>query len=439
MEDIKNQAEIALLGAVILEPEIIHNIYLEPKHFTDKRNKQVYDIMKGLAKEGMTIDPLTMMSKVNNNTELLRYIAYLSGSSPSAKNYKAYEKIVLEQHEKNRIREAAKMFTETQADEDLDTLINATKNMRTQALLDSTSLKEDMLDIYDSLYQDRGELNGAESYGYHEVDKLTGGIKAGELIVMAGRPSMGKTAFAINVGLNIAEKSYNQKQLHGKNKIHSAHVSIFSLEMPRKQLLQRIISNLGNLNGYKWQDPYRFFTAKEKNDTVQIQGFLSSMPLTIDDNSEITLSQIEEKIKAVKENHQPAKHILIIDYLGQMPRPNRNRPDIEIGDITTGLKRLAKKHAVAIILLSQLSRAVEQRQDKHPTLSDLRDSGSIEQDADVVMLLYREDYYDRNTDDGGTVEIMIAKNRNGSTGTIKLVFMKEYSKFIQIRALKKAR
>lgn len=437
MNRIKEQAEEALLGAVILEPDIIHNINLGKEHFTDKRNKQMYSIMKDLAANDMTIDPLTMMNKVNNNTELLRYVAHLSGVSPSAKNYKAYEKMILEHHEKNMIKKAAETFVETEAEEDLEQLISTTKNMRRHLISDESSVKEDMLDIYDSLYQDRGELNGAESYGYSEVDKITGGIKSGELIVIAGRPSMGKTAFAINVGINIAEKAYNDK-LNNKTS-DQTHVSIFSLEMPRKQLLQRIISNVGNLDGYKWQDPYRYFTEQEKNKAVQIQGFLSSMPLIIDDNSETTLSHIENKIKTVQEEQRLSKQVIIIDYLGQMPRPNKNRPDIEIGDITTGLKRLAKKYEVAVILLSQLSRAVEQRQDKHPMLSDLRDSGSIEQDADVVMLLYREDYYDRNAENSGTVEIIVAKNRNGSSGTIKLVFVKEYSKFLSVKILRETK
>lgn len=423
----KYEAEIAVLGAIFLQPDLIHVTTLLPVHFSDPRNKQLYRVMHQLREEGISIDVITMYSKLTN-PEAVVYMTNLAGSCPSAANFMYYEKIVVEEYEKQIVLHAAEQYMKHQDENTFDTLVEVSREITSYHVEESTSQKDDMLDIYNSMFEDKGPLNGELSSGYPAIDYMTNGVKATDLIVIAGRPSMGKTAFAVNIALNIAEKASKDK----KNQVSDGlqQVDIFSIEMPRKALLQRIISNMGNIGGEHWRDAYRI-PADVKNRIVQVQGVLGGLDLYIEDKSNVGVRDIERRIKEVHATGKVDKHVIVIDYLGLMDLDMKLRHDLAIAQITKGLKLLCKKYNVTIILLSQLSRGVETRQDKRPMLSDLRDSGSIEQDADVVMLLYREDYYDREAEDG-LVEIIVAKNRNGAVGTVQLAFVKEHSKFVNL-------
>ncbi|PNP94784.1 hypothetical protein BMT55_00050 [Listeria newyorkensis] len=423
----KYEAEVAVLGAIFLQPDLIHVTNLLPEHFTDPRNKQLYRVMHQLRSDGVAIDVITMYSRLTN-PEAIVYMTNLAGSCPTAANYAYYEKIVLEEYEKQVVLLAAQQYIAQKDEQTFDKLVKVSREITSYHVEETTSQKDDMLDIYNSMFEDKGPLNGELSSGYPSIDYMTSGVKATDLIVIAGRPSMGKTAFAVNVALNIAKQAYKDKKNGEVEGLQQ--VDIFSIEMPRKALLQRIISNMGNIAGEYWRDTYRI-PADIKNSIVQVQGVLGGLDLYIEDKSNVGVRDIERRIKEVQATGKVDKHVIVIDYLGLMDLDMKLRHDLAIAQITKGLKLLCKKYNVTIILLSQLSRGVETRQDKRPMLSDLRDSGSIEQDADVVMLLYRDDYYDREADEG-LVEIIIAKNRNGAAGTVQLAFVKEYSKFVNL-------
>ncbi|KGL45029.1 hypothetical protein EP56_05580 [Listeriaceae bacterium FSL A5-0209] len=423
----KQEAEVAVLGAIFLQPDLIHVTNLLPEHFTDKRNRQLYSVMQELRSDGIAIDVITMYSKLTN-PEAVVYMTSLSGSCPSAANYAYYEKIVLEEYEKQVLLLAAQQYIAQKDEQAFDKLVEVSQGITSYHVEETTSQKDDMLAIYNSMFEDNGPLNGELSSGYPSIDYMTSGVKASDLVVIAGRPSMGKTAFAVNIAINIAKQASEDKKKQASEGLQQ--VDIFSIEMPRKALLQRIISNMGNIASEHWRDTYRI-PADIKNSIVQVQGVLGGLNLHIEDNSNVGVRDVERRIKEVRATGKVDKHVIVIDYLGLMDLDMKLRHDLAIAQITKGLKLLCKKYNVTILLLSQLSRGVETRQDKRPMLSDLRDSGSIEQDADVVMLLYREDYYDREADDG-LVEIIIAKNRNGAVGTVQLAFVKEYSKFVNL-------
>ncbi|KGL44094.1 replicative DNA helicase [Listeria newyorkensis] len=425
---VKIEAETSVLGAVFLQPDLIHSIALLPEHFTDAKNRQLYTVMQALKNEGIVIDPVTMFSKLTN-AEALKYMTDLAGSCPTAAHYQYYEKIVLDEYEKMIVMQAAKKFIETKDEQSMGELVEKAREVRSYDVKDQTTQNEDMLEIYNSMYEYQGPLNGELSSGYPALDNVVGGMKASDLIIIAGRPSMGKTAFAVNVAINIAKNAAADKKVNPTGGLKQ--VDVFSLEMPRKSLLQRMISSIGNVRSEVWHDPYHVLDTVKGN-IIQAQGVISGLDLHIDDNSSVGVSDIERRIREVRASNKVSKHVIVIDYLGLMKLPEKERHDLSIGKLTGGLKLLCKKYNVTIILLSQLSRGVEQRQDKRPMLSDLRDSGSIEQDADVVMLLYRDDYYNRDTDAEGLVEVIVAKNRNGAIGTVQLAFVKEHSKFLNL-------
>ncbi|MCY9151042.1 DnaB helicase C-terminal domain-containing protein [Bacillus haynesii] len=246
------------------------------------------------------------------------------------------------------------------------------------------------------------------------------GWQDGDLIVLAARPSMGKTAFALHMGKSNCEKG--------------GVTDIFSLEMPDKQLTHRLLSNLGNIEGSKWKNPRKFFSDHDYRNATKAIGEYEKWNINIHDQPAQTLADIRSKIrKTKKENPDNKKHLVIIDYLQLIRAIGKyERRDLEVGSITAELKEMARAFKIPIILLSQLSRAVEQRQDKRPMMSDLRESGSIEQDADVVMFLYRDDYYNKNSELKNIIEIDLAKQRNGPTGIIQASFIKEYGRFINL-------
>jgi len=263
------------------------------------------------------------------------------------------------------------------------------------------------------LYESKGGLTGISS-GFKDLDTLTAGLQKSDLILVAARPSMGKTAFTLNIASYVG--------LHG----HS--VAFFSLEMSKEQLMQRMLCSEGGI------DASRLRTGQldegEWNHLVETADKLSRAPIYIDDTAGITVMDLRSKARRLKAEH--GLDLIIIDYLQLMqgrPSKNSDNRQQEISEISRSLKALARELDVPVIALSQLSRSVESRQVKKPMLSDLRESGSLEQDADIVMFLYREDYYDKDTENKNITEIIVAKHRNGPVDSISLFFQKEFTKF----------
>jgi replicative DNA helicase len=268
------------------------------------------------------------------------------------------------------------------------------------------------------LHLSKGELTGVSS-GFKELDRMTAGLQPGDLIVVAGRPSMGKTTFALNIAENAA---------FGKK---ATPVAVFSMEMSREQLAFRMISSLGRVN----QGHLRTgnFGDEEWSRINGAINMMKSAPIYIDDTGALTPTEVRARARRLKREH--GLGLVVIDYLQlmQVPGTKENRAT-EISEISRSLKALAKELSVPVIALSQLNRSVEQRQDKKPVMSDLRESGAIEQDADVIMMIYREEVYDKNTTRKGIAEVIITKQRNGPVGEISLNFQGEFTKFADLES-----
>jgi replicative DNA helicase len=269
---------------------------------------------------------------------------------------------------------------------------------------------------------DHGEISGAPT-GFSDLDKLTSGLQRQDLVIVGGRPSMGKTAFSVGACLNYAE-----------DKVHGGPVAMFSLEMRNHALALRMISNVAHIEGQSMFNPINSFTDEEWSRSTNAFGQLGNLRMHMFDDPGINIAFIRNKLRLMQRLY-PGQHVVVmIDYLQLIqgdPKHKGNRTQ-EISDISRSLKRLAREMDMTIIALAQLSRGVESRQDKRPMLSDLRESGQLEQDADVIAFLYRDDYYDKESESKNLVEIIVAKQRNGPVGTVSLAFVKEFSKFVNI-------
>jgi len=415
------EAENMVLGAVFLEPELIDEIILEPEHMNHMKNRLILKAMKELQSENVGIDTATVANKLGSNLENaggISYITSLAVSCPSTANIASYQNIVLEQYKTRKLVEAAANFLNNKTDQAADDMYRVYVEMQEVGLKKERSKRETLIEIYNEMNEDHGELTGIDT-GFKDLNDMTGGLNGGDLIIVAARPSMGKTAFALNLAMKCCATG--------------GVADVFSLEMPEKQLTQRMLSAIGNIHGAKWRNPYRTFSDDDRDRAIKAIGIYDKWLMNIHDESTQTVAEIRAAVRKTQRKHPDQKHIVVIDYLQLITTLGKfDRHDLAIGSITRELKQMARQFDVPVVLLSQLSRGVEQRQDKHPMMSDLRDSGSIEQDADMIMFLYREDYYDRDTDAKNIVEINIAKQRNGPVGTVQLAFMKEYSKFLPL-------
>ncbi len=355
----------------------------------------------------------------------LRYLAQLADTTPTAANIVAYADIV---RERSLLRALIKTATEIAQKafapdgRDAADLIDeaeravfqisesATRGRR--ATVPITEILRHAVDRIDELFQRDEPITGVSS-GFAEIDDMTSGLQPSDLIIVAGRPSMGKTAFA----LNIAQHAAVTEKLP---------VAVFSMEMPSEQLAMRLLSSLGRIDSHKVR------TGKLGDDDwprlTHAVGVLNEVPLYIDDTPALTPGDLRARCRRVARNH--GLGLIVIDYLQLMhiPGTTENRAT-EISEISRSLKALAKELRVPVLALSQLNRSLEQRSDKRPMLSDLRESGAIEQDADVIMFIYRDDVYNNETADTGIAEIIIGKQRNGPVGVRKLRFFREYTRF----------
>ncbi len=415
------EAESMILGAVFLEPDIIHEIILEPDHFYSVKNKLIFKAIRELVARNIKTDISVVAEQLKDSLESAGGISYLTEiavACPSTENIDAYQTIVLEKYKMRTLIANAANFLNERSDEAADHFYKTYVEMQELGVRNGNSKQDVLMEIHSDMIEDKGEMTGIDT-GFTDLNNMTGGLSGGDLIIVAARPSMGKTAFALNLAKRCCEKG--------------GVADIFSLEMPEKQLTQRILSSMMNIEGAKWRNPYRMFNDEDRKKATSAIGKYSNWYINIHDSSQQTIADIRARVRKTQREHPDKNHIVVIDYLQLITHVGKfDRHDLAIGDITRQLKQMARQFDVPVVLLSQLSRAVEQRQDKRPMMSDLRDSGSIEQDADLIMFLYREDYYDRESKNKNVVEINLAKQRNGPVGTIQLAFVKEYSQFVNL-------
>ncbi|MEC1562520.1 replicative DNA helicase [Bacillus haynesii] len=416
------EAEQALLGCILVESDLIKELSLQPEHFSETRHQVIFKAMREVEKLGKSVDMVTTVTKLGDSVEQvggLQYLTDLGSAVASTANFLAYQTLIYEAYRLREMKKIAIEFANTPTDDGITELYKRAMELQ-EIGIEKTRTKQDVLmEIYNDMHEEKEDITGINT-GLIDLNAMTGGWQDGDLIVLAARPSMGKTAFALHMGKSNCEKG--------------GVTDIFSLEMPDKQLTHRLLSNLGNIEGSKWKNPRKFFSDHDYENATKAIGEYEKWNINIHDQPAQTLADIRSKIrKTKKENPDNQKHLVIIDYLQLIRAIGKyERRDLEVGSITAELKEMARAFKIPIILLSQLSRAVEQRQDKRPMMSDLRESGSIEQDADVVAFLYRDDYYNKNSELKNIIEIDLAKQRNGPTGMIQASFIKEYGRFINL-------
>jgi replicative DNA helicase len=421
------EAEQSVIGSILLEGDLIKDCVLQSYHFHIIENKRIFWAMKKLDEKGKPIDIVTLVELIEKSMDKVGGVAYmmqLAESVPTTRNFKFYESLVLENWRKRKSLQLANDFKKQLLEEDpheaIQTVISELMKMEeAESAEDDGGIKEELYQLYDQLSTQTDEMTGIQT-GFDDLNKLTGGLQESDLIIIGARPSMGKTAFALNVAYNAAEQGDIP--------------CIFSLEMPKKQLLKRLISIAGNIDAQKMKNASEDFTDHDWKKLSQALGILNNLDLHIFDKPSVTVNYIWSKVRKVKRENPGKKLLVMIDYL-QLIMGNAsykgNRLQ-EISDISRTLKAMARELEVNVVALSQLSRGVEQRQDKRPMMSDLRESGQIEQDADVIGFLYRDEYYYKDSELKGITELIVSKHRNGPTGTVKLGFIKEYGKFINL-------
>ncbi|MGG1880152.1 replicative DNA helicase [Paenibacillus cisolokensis] len=427
-------AECSVIGAILLQPDVYeHAESLEAQAFYRKENEIIFRRIAELAEEGEPIDMVTLATRLQNNGELediggVSYLSKLAHAVPTAANVESYVAAVKEKHTlREIIRSAQSQIAAAAAGGDIQALVAEMQSAATK-LTDRAAPKQDFKRIRDVLVDViESTENKAEVYktgkvtgistGYRDLDSILGGLQRSDLIIVAARPSVGKTAFALNIAQNVAIRAEDP-------------VAIFSLEMSAPQLVTRMVSAEGNLEASKLR--IGDMGPEDWAKMADAAGILGGANIVIDDSPGITVHDIRAKCRRLKK--QEGLGLIVIDYLQLIASSGRGRgPENrqqEVSEISRTLKHLARELDVPVIALSQLSRGVEQRQDKRPMMSDLRESGSIEQDADIVAFLYRDDYYNAETEKKNIIEIIIAKQRNGPVGTVELVFLKQFNKFV---------
>ncbi|MDF2723876.1 MAG: dnaC [Paenibacillus sp.] len=427
------EAEQAVLGAILLDSDALITVMerVGSDDFYRTSHQHIFGAMLELATQNEPIDLITLTARLQDNQQLepiggISYLSQLANAVPTAANVDYYAQIVEEKSMLRRlIRTATQIVSDSYAGEDDvgGLLGDAEKRILEISQRQSGSgfiaIRDVLMEVFDKvefLFNHKGGVSGIPS-GFPDLDKMTSGFQRSDLIIVAARPSVGKTAFALNIAQNVGVRAKET-------------VAIFSLEMGAAQLVQRMICAEANV------DATRMRTGQLENDDweklTMAMGTLSEANIYIDDSPSVTVADIRAKCRRLKQ--EKGLGLIAIDYLQLISgrgKSGENRQQ-EVSEISRTLKQIARELSVPVIALSQLSRGVEQRQDKRPMMSDLRESGSIEQDADIVAFLYRDDYYDKESEKKNIIEIIIAKQRNGPVGTVELAFLKNYNKFVSL-------
>lgn len=429
------EAEKSVLGSMILDEEAIGIAVeiLDETWFYEEPHQLLYRAITELYGSRRKVDFLTLTNKLEHDGLLNQigghsYISTIIDSVPTSANIEHYANIVKEKGVlRALIRNATQIISDCYATKgEVEDVVDGAERLifevadlkQKQKTVHIKDLVKTSIEKLDMLYQRKEHLTGLAT-GFTEIDKMTSGLQKADLIIVAARPSMGKTAFAISIGERVALD-------------YKKPVAIFSLEMSKEQLVQRMICSQARVDAHKVRSG--FLSPSDWPKITKAAGQLSAAPIFIDDTPAISVLELRAKARRLKANHDI--QLVILDYI-QLMRSTSKRVESrqqEISEISRSLKALARELEVPVIALSQLSRAVEQRQDHRPQLSDLRESGAIEQDADVVFLLMREEYYNPTEENRGIAEALLAKQRNGPVGNVKLHFAKEFVRFENLHA-----
>ncbi|MEQ3445824.1 replicative DNA helicase [Enterococcus cecorum] len=436
------EAEQAVLGAIFLDAEALVEAMaqIEPQDFYRRAHQIIFRSMIALNDRNENIDIITLKSQIESENTLedvggISYLTELSQVTPTASGVAHYAKIVKDKSTLRELIQAATKIVkegysqEGSVEEIVEAaekgILNVSEKRNSTGFQAIADVLNSTMEHIDMLSQQNEEITGLPT-GYPELDKMTAGLQPEELIILAARPAVGKTAFALNIAQNIGTRT-------------DRSVAIFSLEMGAESLVNRMLCAEGTIEAGHLRTGQ--LTEQEWHNLIMAMGSLSNTSIFIDDTPGIKVSEIRARCRRLAQE-KGNLGLILIDYLQLIEGSGRESRQQEVSEISRQLKKLAKELKVPVIALSQLSRSVEQRQDKRPVLSDIRESGSIEQDADIVAFLYREDYYqrqgteeDKNEEEqavNDVIEVIIEKNRSGARGTVELLFKKEYNKFASI-------
>jgi len=425
------EAEQAVLGSILLKDKSFSTVLeiIGPGDFYKDGHKVIFEALIDLFERNEPQDLLTLSNHLSDQNRLddiggIAYLTNLTSIVPVTANIASYAKII---RQKSILRQLIQVNTDIasrcfEEQGDIDALVDQAE----QAIFDIAGAKSSQhfvavkhivpkaFETVENLFKRKEMITGVPT-GYYDIDRMTAGLQPSDLVILAARPSMGKTAFAMNIAQHAAL-------------IEKVGVAIFSLEMSKEQLVMRLLSSVGKI------DSQRIRTGRLHNEDwpklTRAVGMLSEAPIYIDDTPAISVLEMRAKVRRLAAQHDIG--MIIVDYLQLMQgRSNTENRTQEISDISRSLKALAKEHHIPVLALSQLNRSLESRTDKRPMMADLRESGAIEQDADVICFIYRDEVYNKAEDNPnrGTAEIIIGKQRNGPTGVVKLTFIKEFTMF----------
>ncbi|MBC7565149.1 replicative DNA helicase [Candidatus Saccharibacteria bacterium] len=426
-------AEMSLLGAVLIDEETLADIseHVKANDFYDRRHGLIYDAMMRLYEKHKPVDLLTLTEelKKKNDIETIggsAYLTELTNYVPTAAHAEAYAELVGQKAIRRRLIKASGEISEMGFDEETSTeellaqaeaqLFSVSDQSLKQDLVSIESILTDSFDRMEELHRNKGQLRGVRT-GYRDLDNMTAGLQRSDLIILAARPAMGKTTLVTNLAYNVAT-------------IAKQPVLFFSLEMSKEQLVDRMLADASGVDA--WNIRTGNLSDDDFGKLSDAMGEMAEAPIYIDDTPGVSV--LEMRTKARRAAHEQPLGLIIIDYLQLMQGSGRdggNRVQ-EVSEISRGLKLLARELNVPVIALSQLSRSVESRSPQIPQLADLRESGSIEQDADIVMFIYREAYYNPETERDNITDLIIAKHRNGPTGKVELYFHPERLRFMSL-------
>ena len=425
------EAEESILGGILLDPKALSKISdsLIPEAFYVKTHQDIYRAALALQEKKKPTDLMTVSSWLQDNHLLdeiggMPRLIQLIDRTVSAANIDRYAELVMEKYMRRQLISTSGEIIELARDTTLDLenifdeseqkIFRLTQKRPQDGLI---FLGDTLIETFNKIEQmhETTTLPGIETQ-FYDLDAMTSGLQPSDLIIIAGRPSMGKTSFALNIAYNIAQQNLP--------------VAVFSLEMSKEQLTQRLLSSETHI------ESTRIRSARlSQNDLEKVFNGLDKLlrlPIYIDDTPNLTVGQMRSQVRRLQTEKKGQIGLVLIDYLQLMGEGGDNRVQ-ELSKITRSLKALAREINAPVIALSQLSRAVESRNNKRPMMSDLRESGALEQDSDLIMMLYRDEYYNPDSLDRGLAEVIITKHRNGPTGTIKLLFQSEFTKFLNLK------
>ncbi|UMZ35575.1 replicative DNA helicase [Priestia megaterium] len=415
------EAEQAVLGSIFLESDLLDESILQTQQFSRASHRAIFKAMREVQEANKQVDIVTVVTQLGDAIEQVGGVSYLSdlaNAVPTTANFKTYEQMILESYGVREARKLGAKLATVTSEEEVPSILQSLGELQDIKRKKNRTKTDVLADIFSDMSTPTQGLTGIDT-GLDDLNRMTGGWQGGDLIIVAARPSMGKTAFALSLAQSNCEKG--------------GVSDIFSLEMSDTQLVKRMLSGLGRVNGKKWSNPFEEFTNEDHENMASTIGHYEKWDINIHDEPTQTVYDIRSKIKDSFKEHPDKKHLVIIDYLQLISSVGKfERKDLEIGHISGMLKKIAREFNVSVIALSQLSRGVEQRQDKRPMMSDIRESGSIEQDADVISFLYRDDYYNKDSENPGITEIILGKQRNGPVGTVQTLFRKEYGQFLNL-------